>query len=133
MSAINNSLLGATPATLLAAASRNASANGTGVDVSLYDGHAIVLLDIANVSGTTPTADVKLQECDTSGGTYTDLGAAGSVVPAAAFTQVTTVAGLQKLGFEIQGTKKYIRAVLTLGGTSPVYTCGCYLVGWKKY
>lgn len=133
MSAINNSLLPATAVATLAAASRSASANGTAVDVSLFDGHAICILDVANVSGTTPTADVKLQECDTSGGTFTDLGAAGSLVPAAAFTQQTTGSSLQKLGFEVQATKKYVRAVLTLGGTSPVYTCGCYILGTKKY
>jgi hypothetical protein len=133
VTAITNSLLNATPATLLPAASRSASANGTGVDVSLYEGHAIVLVELTNVSGTTPTADFKLQECDTSGGTYTDLGAAGSLHAAVAATQVGAASSLQKLAVEIQATKKYVRAVLTLGGTSPVYTCSAYIVGQKKY
>lgn len=119
-------LVRATALTLLPALSRSADANGTGVDVSALEGHGIAILEAANVSGTTPTLDVKLQESDTSGGTYTD-------VAGAAFTQVTTVAGIQTLAVEIQKTKKFVRAVFDVGGTSPVYTAGCYLVGQKKY
>lgn len=126
MTSVMNSLVRATCLTLLAAASRNADANGTGVDVSALEGHAIAVLEAANVSGTTPTLDVKLQESDTVGGTYTDIAGA-------AFTQVTTVAGIQKLALEIQATKKFVRAVVDVGGTSPVYTCGCYLIGQPKY
>lgn len=133
MSAITNSIVNAQAATLLAAASRSASANGTGVDVSAYEGHAIVVVELTNVSGTSPTADFKLQECDTVGGTYTDLGAAGSLHAAVAATQVGAASSLQKLAVEVQATKKFVRAVLTLGGTSPVYTCAAYLVGQKKY
>jgi len=123
---IMQDLVKATPLTLLPALSRSADANGTGVDVSLLEGMAIAILEAANVSGTTPTLDVKLQESDTSGGTYTDI--AGAV-----FTQVTTVAGIQKIAVEIQQTKKFVRAVFDVGGTSPVYTAGCYLIGQKKY
>jgi len=133
VSAITNSIVNAQAATLLAAASRSASANGTGVDVSAYEGHAIVVVELTNVSGTSPTADFKLQECDTVGGTYTDLGAAGSLHAAVAATQVGAASSLQKLAVEVQATKKFVRAVLTLGGTSPVYTCAAYLVGQKKY
>ncbi len=133
MSGLMNSLLKATPATLMPAASRSASANLTGIDVSAYEGHAIVVLELTNVSGTTPTADFKLQECDTLGGTYTDLGAAGSLHAAVAATQVGAASSLQKLAVEIQATKKFVRGVLTLGGTSPVYTCSAYLVGQTKY
>lgn len=119
-------LVKATPATLLAAASRNASANGTGIDVSAYEGSAIAVVEFANVSGTNPTIDVKLQESDTSGGTYTDISGAS-------ITQGTTVATITKIPFEIQAAKKFVRAVVTLGGTSPVYTCAVYLVAQKKY
>jgi hypothetical protein len=133
VSAITNHLVNATPATLLPAASRSASANGTGIDMSLYEGNAIVIVELTNVSGTSPTADFKLQECDTVGGTYTDLGAAGSLVPAAAATQVGAASSLQKLAIEVQATKKFVRGVLTLAGTSPVYTCSAYVLGVKKY
>lgn len=133
MTSIMNAIVNATPAVLLPALSRSASANGTGIDVSLYEGSAIIVVELTNVSGTTPTADFKLQECDTVGGTYTDLGAAGSLVPAAAVTQVGAASSLQKLAFEVQATKKFVRGVLVLAGTSPVYTCSAYLVGQKKY
>ena len=119
-------LVRATPLTLLPALSRSADANGTGVDVSALEGSGIAILEAANVSGTTPTLDVKLQDCDTIGGTYADI-------PGAVFAQVTTVAGIQKIAVEIQQARKFIRAVFDVGGTSPVYTAGCYLIGHKKY
>jgi hypothetical protein len=111
---------------LMPAGQKSADTTGTGVDVSGLEGKAIAILDITNVSGTTPTADVKLQESDTSGGTYTD-------VAGGAFTQVTTVAGVQKLQVNIDVTKKFVRAFLDVGGTSPVYGVGVLLVGRKKY
>lgn len=121
-----NALALATPVTILAAASRNASANSSGIDVSAYDGVGIVVFEAANVSGTSPTADFKLQESDTSGGTYTDISGA-------AITQITTVASVQKIAFEVAAAKKFVRGVLTLAGTSPVYTCAASFVGMKKY
>jgi len=49
-----------------------ASANGIAVDTQGF-GEAVVLLDVGAVSGTTPTLNVKIQECATSDGTYTDV------------------------------------------------------------
>jgi len=121
-----NALALATPVTLFAAASRNADANSSGIDVSAYDGVGIVVFEAANSSGTSPTCDFKLQESDTSGGTYTDISGA-------AITQITTVASVQKIAFEVAAAKKFIRGVLDVGGTSPVYTCGAYFIGMKKY
>ncbi len=121
-----NALANAVPVTVLAAASRSASANGTGIDVSAYEGVGIVIFEAANVSGTSPTCDFKLQESDTSGGTYTDISGA-------AITQITTVAGVQKIAFEVAAAKKFIRGALALAGTSPVYTCAANFIGVKKY
>lgn len=97
-----------------------------GVDVSTLDGFAVAHLSVNAISGTTPTLDVKLQECDTVGGTYTD-------VPAGAYTQVTTVDGDQQLILEISARKKFIAMLLDTGGTTPHYGIYGCIIGQKKY
>jgi hypothetical protein len=126
MSAITNSLVNATPIALLTARQSGGTQTGTGQDVSLYEGHAIAILDVQFVSGTTTTMDGKLQESDTVGGTYTDIAGA-------TFVQQTTGSSLQKIAVEIQASKKFVRFVGTFGGTTPVYNLAAYLVGQKKY
>jgi hypothetical protein len=82
-----------------------------------------VFLDAANVSGTTPTLDVKI-ETSPDGTTWYQI---------AAFTQVTTVASKQVLtlgsGFTAQGFGNQIRANMTTGGTTPNYTVGITAIG----
>jgi opacity protein-like surface antigen len=70
--------------------------------------------------GTLPTLDVKIQNCETSVGTCRDS--------AVSFTQCTTgscYAGDGVEDFDTAshiGFDRYIRAVITAGGTTPVYT-----------
>lgn len=82
-----------------------------------------VYLDAANVSGTTPTLDVKI-EVSPNGTDWFQI---------AAFTQVTTVASKQVLtlgsGFTTQGFGNQVRANITTGGTSPNYTVGITAIG----
>ncbi len=92
-----------------------ATVTGSAVDTLGYNS-AMAALEVGAVSGTTPTLDVKLQESDTSGGTYTDItGAAATQVTASNNSQVIRVEGL--------GTsrKRFIRAVGTIGGTTPSF------------
>jgi len=123
-----NALPGATQYSLVPARQRSGTGttNGTGVDVSAAEGMGVALLDVNTESGTSPTLDVKLQECDTSGGTYTDI--AGAV-----FTQVTTGASAQKIPIDLSLAKKFVRAVGVAGGTSPVFAWGVQILGFKKY
>lgn len=111
-----------TPKQSLASATRTASANGTGVDTMGYN-EVIALLDVGAVSGTLPTLDVKLQEADASGGTYTDISGA-------AFAQITTANHALSISVNIgDGTRKrFIRAVATIGGTSPSFACAVALL-----
>lgn len=89
-----------------------ASSNGSGVDTMGYGDDLVVILNTGAVSGTNPTLDVKLQECDTSGGTYTDISGA-------TFGQVSAANKLGVQRVNLTGTRKrYIRAAYTLGGTS---------------
>lgn len=112
-------------ATLVAPAAVTATANQTGVDISTYVGELAVILTSAAGTGTTPTLDVKLQESDAVGGTYTDISGA-------AFTQVTTAASVQKINVQVDGLKQFVRVVDTVSGTSPSFTRGVALVGLKQ-
>jgi len=114
---------------LLGADSRSASANGSSFDLqgsNDAEGEAIVILDSEAGSGTSPTLDVKLQE-SSDDSTWSDISGA-------TFTQVTDGgAGFEKISINTNDTERYLRAVATLGGTSPVFVFGVSLVYSKKY
>jgi len=99
-----------TPITLGAATDISAAAYK---DVA---GEMYWLIQLTAVTGTTPTADYKAVESDTSGGTYTDI--PNQVVPA----QITTTLGIYIVRFSLWGRKKFIKYSVALGGTSPSYT-----------
>lgn len=123
---IQNFLVNATPLQVYPAAQTSASANSAAADVALAEGSAIAVLDVKAVSGTSPTLDCKFQSSADGSTGWADI-------PGAAATQVTTVSGIQKIPLDIQAEKRYIRAVLTLAGTSPVYGVSVSLIYQKKY
>lgn len=91
---------------------RTATANLTGVDfVNSGEVAMKAILNVGTTSGTTPTLDVKIQE-SADNSTYTD-------VVGGAFTQVTAAAAPQLLSFT--RTKRYLRAVYTIAGTTPSF------------
>lgn len=100
---------------LIPVESISASQNQTGLDLRPYINtngeNMLAYINVDNVSGTTPTADIKLQESDDDA-LYTDI-------TGATFTQVTTTAATEVI--YARTNKRYIRAVVTLGGGSPVY------------
>ena len=111
---------------VLAPVRATATANGTGIDMRDYIGKMKFILSSSAGGGTTPTLDVKLQECDTSGGTYTDISGA-------TFTQVTDAAdSTEDLGLAIDGVKRYVRAVETITGTSPTFDRALLAIGRKQ-
>src|SRR5690242_17154215 len=122
MTALASSLTKAATETLLPPAAQTTTLNGTAVDIQKYEGVALIVLDSAAGTGTTPTLNVKLQESDTSGGTFTD-------VSSAAFTQVGAGASQQNLFIDVSARKRWIRAVATIAGTTPSFTCSCDFVG----
>lgn len=109
---------------LLPTAARTATANGTGVDVRDYEGKGTVVLDSAAGTGTTPTLDVKLQDSDDNS-TFADISGA-------TFTQVAADAARQNIALDFNNVKRYVRAVSTIGGTSPSFTYSLNLLGSKK-
>ncbi len=112
---------------LAAAASRTALLTGTAVDIQGYEGNLLVILESsAATAGTNPTLDVKIQDCDTSGGTFAD-------VTGAAFAQVTTTAVALGIALDTGKVKRWIKVIGTLGGTAtPTFVYGVCLVGLKK-
>jgi len=109
-------------------AARTTTANGTGVDLVALEGVAAVFLDSAAGTGTTPTMTVKLQHSDDDGSAdaYADISGA-------TFAQVTTAASKQTITVDLSQAKRWIRAVTTIGGTSPSFTFSVCIAGQQKY
>ena len=85
--------------------SRTASAVSAAFDISAYEDLVEIQLHAgAATAGTTPTLDVKVTHCVASDGVYAD-------VSNAAFTRVTTVAGVQTLVYVKIGQSKAVRHI----------------------
>jgi len=108
------------------AQSVTADALGAAKDITKYEGVAAFILSANHIGGTTPTCDVSIVESDTSGGTYT-------AVPSGAFTQVTTTDSFQTLKLNLDGRKKFLKANVDVGGTSPDYRVAVVMAAFEKY
>jgi hypothetical protein len=112
--------------TAIAIAARiTANTNGAAVDVSDYTGNALFTLNASAPEGAAQTLDVKLQ-------TSAD-GSTGWVDTGISFAQVTTAGGasFQTVMASTDGFKRYVRAVGTVGGSSPAVTFGITITGKK--
>lgn len=101
------------------------TASTTGIDISDYIGTIKLPYSVTAVSGTNPTLAAKIQECDTVGGTYTD-------VTDGAYTGLTDADGFETLHLDTRKLKKFIRLTETLGGTDPVYDSSLVVIG-RRY
>lgn len=97
-----------------------ATVTGTAADKEDFE-QALVYCDVAALGGTAPTLDVKVQDADTSGGTYGD-------VAGAAFTQFTATRddGMFVGSLALRPRKQFLRLSATGAGTSPTgnFACG---------
>lgn len=111
MTNLMNALAQAGVLELIEAGTYTTTETGTGVDVSAWEGIGIAVLSSAAGGGTTPTLDVKLQDCDTVGGTYADI-------PGATFTQVDDTAGgsVEVITFDVSAAMGFVLAVGTIAG-----------------
>lgn len=102
------------------------TATTNGVDLDLPDTiGATCWLDITAVSGTTPTLDVKFQRKDPLSGDYHDLpGAAFSQKTAVGQDDLTIYPGIGETANESVSDvfTGRLRAVATIGGTTPSFT-----------
>ena len=86
-----------------------------GVDTKGFGvGLMIVNCGVVDTADADETYEVKVYECDTSGGTYTDSGLS---------ITVTASDTIQKLAIPNLNTtrKRYLRAYLDVGGTTPSF------------
>jgi len=114
-------------------APQRATSTVTGADVSLVGyvnpgGRQMkaILSAFSAGSDTDETCDVKLQESTTT------VSSDFADITGAAFTQVAqeTAAALQTIHF--QATKKYIRAIATLAGTTPAFDISLGVLAQKR-
>ena len=126
MSVIQQNLEKLTVVAGVATAAVTSTATSSSIDLLEYDGDVMLILDSAAGGGSSPTLDIKLTESDATGGTYTDLSGA-------TFTQVVDAASMQTLAINKDSSKRFIRIMQTIGGSSPTFTFSINLIGLKKY
>ena len=110
---------------LMPCTARTSSTNGQAKDLRGLDGQALVFLASTPGVGTNPTLDVKLQESDDGASGWAD-------VAGATFSQVGSGAAAEGIALRLSGRKRYLRAVATIGGTSPQFAFGVYLFAIQK-
>ena len=126
MSVIQQNLDKLTVTAGVATAAKTSTATSSAIDLLEFDGDILLVLDSAAGTGSSPTLDIKIQDSDASSGTYGDLSGA-------TFTQVTGSASMQTLAINKDSSKRFIKIVQTIGGSSPTFTFSINLIGLKKY
>lgn len=100
---------------------RTASANGSGVDFRDCGPQVTAVLDVGAASGTNATLDITLEESDDDS-TYT-------AISGASLTQVDQDGdNTQEAKTIFNRSKRYVRAVATIGGTTPSFACNVSLI-----
>lgn len=114
----NNAILGAgvTPRTI------TANINGGSGDFITGEGRCCAIQQVGTMTGTSPTLAGKIQE-STDQSTWTD-------VSGATFTSVSANDNIQAITFD--RTKRYLRYVGTVGGTSPNIPMAVIITEQKK-
>lgn len=111
--------------TLCAAATITAIGDQTGVDLAAYEGDIQIIL-AATAAGSGATFDVRIEEADTLGGSYTAVTGGG-------FTQIGNAYAKEVITLNSDDLKRYIRFSVTsdAGTGSSVMTVVGY--GLHKY
>ena len=94
------------------------------MDLQGYQGVSKVVLNSGAGGGTTPTLDAKIQD-SADNSAFADI-------PGKVFTQIGTAASIQSLAIDTRAIRRYIRAVLTITGTSPTFGLAVTAVGQKQ-
>ena len=127
MPAINRSVALITPVNSgVAGGAKTSTVTGAAIDTDGINGGFVFIQQVDTVSGTTPTLDGKIQESDASGGTYTD-------VSGATFTQVTASTNIQTVVVDRNATKRFLKYIGTIAGTSPSFALTLACGGVKQY
>ena len=102
------------------------TANGSGVDLQGYEGSAAFVLS-SEAMGASVTLAVKLQECDTSGGTYTDVTNGGFSTTAA------NTAAFEQIALNVSDLKRFVRTNSTVSGGTGTGAVNVTAYASKKY
>jgi len=111
-----------------------ATNNGLAVDAAAMGANALsARLSVGTVAGTTPTLNVKMQASPDGSGSWVDI-------TGATFTQVTTSNQDQMIRFTVPPAAsttapayRYVRAVATIGGTSPAFALSVAVFGLRHH
>lgn len=112
----------------------NADFSSDSIDLSVYEGVVVILAFARSVSGTTPTLALRLHDsADDSSFALTEAKATngdsfGLNNPDGAGSQTVFRVDVAKFG-----NRKFLKLNGDLGGETPVYTVGAYVMGQKKY
>lgn len=114
-------------------ASVTASGDSAAFDMKNYDGQCAIVADVsAPVAGTSPTLDVSLKESAALAGTYTSVSSTKFI--GGAFSQVTSLASMQKRAINKTAIKRFLKFSVAIGGTaSPQYLLSAKILCDKKY
>lgn len=97
--------------------------NETGVDVSDLQDMVKLALAVQSVSGAGRTLDIEITDGLTLGGAY------ASMVPPINFTQVGVADSEQEIDVYIDRARPFIRAEITIAGTSPIFEASLQMIG----
>jgi hypothetical protein len=110
---------------LFAPAAQTATANGSSVDLKGTANPGLqehrVHVNVGTTTGTSPTLVVKIQDSPDNS-TFTDV--------ASATTTSLTAAGVTD--FYFRTANRYVRAVITIGGTTPSFTMAVDLFSFYR-
>lgn len=99
---------------------------GSAIDLLDYEGDIAVSLD-AEAGGSGITYAVKLTQCDTSGGTYTDVSGGGFT------TSGANAAVTEKISVNTDSIQRFIKASVTVAGGTGAGAISVVAFGSKKY
>lgn len=96
--------------------------NGPSVAIATLRDFGKIVLMAESVSGAGRTLDAKIQDAVATGGPFADA------VPAIDFTQVGLTDAEEAVDAYLDGLREFMRIVITLAGTSPIYRVGSILL-----
>jgi hypothetical protein len=102
------------------------TAVGSAVDIQGYEGSAAFVLT-AEAGGSGITYAIKITECDTSGGTYTD------VTDGAFTTTSANTALVEKIYLNVSELKQYLKISSTVSGGTGAGAVAVVALASKKY
>ncbi|MCI0456129.1 MAG: hypothetical protein L0Z62_04010 [Gemmataceae bacterium] len=111
-------------------AAQTASFNTGGVDMSKFE-RCLAIIDIGAVSGSSPTFNAKWQE-SADDSSYSDVAGYSNL----SITQITSASKtvtMEIRASQLSAGKRYVRVAVTIGGSSPSFTCAVILLGGEAH